>query len=67
MKCGNGIDARQVNELSINIDPIQAGGKLTGDCDKSDHRVRGRLLGLRQLQETQPPRLYCKAADCAVP
>ena len=35
MKCGNGIDARQVNELSINIDPIQAGGKLTGDAIKA--------------------------------
>ena len=26
MRCANGIEARQVNELFINIDPIQAGG-----------------------------------------
>ena len=25
MRCGIGIEARQVNELFINIDPIQAG------------------------------------------
>ena len=25
MRCGMGIEARQVNELFINIDPIQAG------------------------------------------
>jgi len=35
MKCGDGIDARQVNELFINVDPIQAGGKLTGDAIKA--------------------------------
>jgi Sep-tRNA:Cys-tRNA synthetase len=35
MKCGAGIEARQVNELSINVDPIQAGGKLTGDAIKA--------------------------------
>ncbi len=35
MKCGNGIEARQVNELFINIDPIQAGGRLTGDAIKA--------------------------------
>ena len=35
MKCGAGIEARQVNELFINIDPIQAGGKLTGDAIKA--------------------------------
>jgi len=35
MKCGNGIEARQVNELFINIDPIQAGGRLTGDAMKA--------------------------------
>ncbi len=28
MKCGSGIEARQVDELFINIDPIQAGGGL---------------------------------------
>jgi len=35
MKCGEGIEARQVNELFINIDPIQAGGRLTGDAIKA--------------------------------
>ncbi len=35
MRCGNGIEARQVNELFINIDPIQAGGRLTGDAMKA--------------------------------
>ncbi|MFA6331593.1 MAG: O-phospho-L-seryl-tRNA:Cys-tRNA synthase [Methanoregula sp.] len=35
MKCGNGIEARQVDELCINIDPIQAGGRLTADAMKA--------------------------------
>ena len=35
MKCGAGIETRQVNELFINIDPIQAGGRLTGDAIKA--------------------------------
>ena len=35
MKCGAGIEARQVNELFINVDPIQAGGRLTGDAIKA--------------------------------
>ena len=35
MRCGNGIDARQVDELFINIDPIQAGGRLTADAMKA--------------------------------
>ncbi|MDD5025082.1 MAG: O-phospho-L-seryl-tRNA:Cys-tRNA synthase [Methanoregula sp.] len=35
MRCGAGIDARQVNELFINIDPIQAGGRLTCDAIKA--------------------------------
>ena len=35
MRCGSGIDARQVNELFINIDPIQAGGRLTADAMKA--------------------------------
>ncbi|HNX17497.1 MAG TPA: O-phospho-L-seryl-tRNA:Cys-tRNA synthase [Methanoregula sp.] len=35
MKCANGIDARQVNELFINVDPIQAGGRLTADAIKA--------------------------------
>jgi Sep-tRNA:Cys-tRNA synthetase len=35
MRCGTGIDARQVDELYINIDPIQAGGRLTGDAMKA--------------------------------
>ena len=29
MKCGAGIEARDLEELFINIDPIQAGGRLT--------------------------------------
>lgn len=32
MRCGAGIEARQVNELFINMDPIQAGGRLTADA-----------------------------------
>jgi len=35
MRCGIGIEARQVNELFINIDPIQAGGRLTTDAMKA--------------------------------
>jgi Sep-tRNA:Cys-tRNA synthetase len=35
MRCANSIEARQVNELFINIDPIQAGGKLTADAMKA--------------------------------
>lgn len=35
MRCAAGIEARQVNELAINIDPIQAGGRLTGDAMKA--------------------------------
>lgn len=35
MRCGTGIDARQVDELFINIDPIQAGGRLTADAMKA--------------------------------
>jgi Sep-tRNA:Cys-tRNA synthetase len=35
MRCGTGIEARQVNELFINIDPIQAGGRLTADAMKA--------------------------------
>ena len=35
MRCGIGIEARQVNELFINIDPIQAGGRLTADAMKA--------------------------------
>jgi len=35
MKCASGIEARQVNELFINIDPIQAGGRLTADAMKA--------------------------------
>ena len=35
MRCAAGIDARQVNELAINIDPIQAGGRLTADAMKA--------------------------------
>ena len=35
MRCARGIEARQVDELAINIDPIQAGGRLTGDAMKA--------------------------------
>jgi Sep-tRNA:Cys-tRNA synthetase len=35
MKCASGIEARQVDELFINIDPIQAGGRLTSDAMKA--------------------------------
>jgi Sep-tRNA:Cys-tRNA synthetase len=35
MRCGAGIEARQVDELFINIDPIQAGGRLTADAMKA--------------------------------
>ncbi|HOX34408.1 MAG TPA: O-phospho-L-seryl-tRNA:Cys-tRNA synthase [Methanoregulaceae archaeon] len=35
MRCAAGIEARQVNELAINIDPIQAGGRLTADAMKA--------------------------------
>jgi Sep-tRNA:Cys-tRNA synthetase len=35
MRCSAGIEARQVDELFINIDPIQAGGRLTTDAMKA--------------------------------
>ncbi len=35
MKCAAGIEARQVDEMAINIDPIQAGGRLTADAMKA--------------------------------
>ncbi|HVN74314.1 MAG TPA: O-phospho-L-seryl-tRNA:Cys-tRNA synthase [Methanoregula sp.] len=35
MRCAMGIEARQVDELAINIDPIQAGGRLTADAMKA--------------------------------
>lgn len=35
MNCGEGIDTRQVDELFINLDPIQAGGRLTTDAMKA--------------------------------
>ena len=34
MKCGVGIDARDMRRC-INIDPIQAGGRLTADAMKA--------------------------------
>ena len=35
MKCAVGIEARDVEEMYINIDPIQAGGRLTADAMKA--------------------------------
>ena len=35
MKCAPGIEARDVEEMYINIDPIQAGGRLTADAMKA--------------------------------
>jgi Sep-tRNA:Cys-tRNA synthetase len=35
MKCGVDLEAREVEELYINIDPIQAGGRLTADAMKA--------------------------------
>jgi Sep-tRNA:Cys-tRNA synthetase len=35
MKCTEQIDVRDVDESSINIDPIQAGGRLTADAMKA--------------------------------
>ena len=35
MRCAAGIEARQVDEIAINIDPIQAGGRLTADAMKA--------------------------------
>jgi len=35
MRCGAGIEARMADELAINIDPIQAGGRLTADAMKA--------------------------------
>lgn len=35
MKCGAGIEAREVEELFINLDPIQAGGRLTPEAMKA--------------------------------
>ncbi len=35
MKCAGDIEAREVEELYINIDPIQAGGRLTPEAHKA--------------------------------
>lgn len=35
MNCGEGIDTRLIEELFINLDPIQAGGRLTVDAMKA--------------------------------
>ncbi|PWR72822.1 O-phospho-L-seryl-tRNA:Cys-tRNA synthase [Methanospirillum lacunae] len=35
MNCGDGIDTRLIEELYINLDPIQAGGRLTVDAMKA--------------------------------
>jgi Sep-tRNA:Cys-tRNA synthetase len=35
MKCGIDLEVREVEELYINIDPIQAGGRLTADAMKA--------------------------------
>ncbi len=35
MKCAGDIDTREVEELYINIDPIQAGGRLTPEAHKA--------------------------------
>ncbi|HDR73092.1 MAG TPA: O-phospho-L-seryl-tRNA:Cys-tRNA synthase [Methanoculleus sp.] len=35
MKCSGDIEVREVEELSINIDPIQAGGRLTPEAMKA--------------------------------
>ena len=35
MKCAGNIDVRDVDESSINIDPIQVGGRLTADAMKA--------------------------------
>jgi Sep-tRNA:Cys-tRNA synthetase len=35
MKCGVNLETREVEELYINIDPIQAGGRLTADAMKA--------------------------------
>lgn len=35
MKCCDNIDARMVDETSINLDPIQVGGRLTTEAMKA--------------------------------
>ena len=35
MKCCDNIDARMVDETSINLDPIQVGGRLTPEAMKT--------------------------------
>lgn len=35
MKCSDALDVRDVDESSINIDPIQVGGRLTGEAMKA--------------------------------
>ena len=35
MKCGPGLNTRDIDETSINIDPIQVGGRLTADAMKA--------------------------------
>ncbi|HTY51916.1 MAG TPA: O-phospho-L-seryl-tRNA:Cys-tRNA synthase, partial [Methanomicrobiales archaeon] len=35
MKCTREIEVRDLEEVAINIDPIQAGGRLTADAMKA--------------------------------
>ena len=35
MKCGLSLDVRDIDETTINIDPIQVGGRLTADAMKA--------------------------------
>ena len=45
-KIAGTIDVRTREEESINIQPIQAAGRLTTEARKSPHLVRGRVLNL---------------------
>jgi len=46
MKIAGNIPIREVEERYINIQPIQAAGRLTAEAMKALHRLRRRLLDM---------------------
>ena len=71
MKCAGSIDARDVEEMFINIDPIQAGGRLTPEAHKAviayadGYSVCDNCLKPFRLDYIQKPPLAQFHEDCA--
>lgn len=71
MKCTADIDTREVEELFINIDPIQAGGRLTVDAQKATlayadgYSVCDNCLKPFRLDYINKPPIAAFHRDCA--